>query len=116
MSNKNDPNQISIMFQNLTTKLDKMASNIDNIAVSLVNLTNTINESMMQVSDHLEDLIAVFEKTFQIKELAKSNTIIENISEKLDKKFSIDDFQNTLGELNELITTLKELKEKGGED
>ncbi|MHA1694367.1 MAG: hypothetical protein ACTSXT_16630 [Candidatus Helarchaeota archaeon] len=116
MSDQSEVNQISALFENLSEKLDKMSKNIDNISASLINLTDTINESMLQVSDHLEDLINVFEKTFQFRDLANSNKIIENISKKIEDKFDVTDFQNTLNELNEIIQELKELKENSGDE
>ena len=115
MSEQNEINQISAMFDNLNGKLDKMSKNIENIAISLVNLTQQINDSMINVSDNLGGLINVFEKTFKFSDLSNSNKIIASIAEKMNDKFDVNSFQNTIGEVHTLIKTLKQLQDGDGE-
>ncbi|MBD3228042.1 MAG: hypothetical protein GF329_07620 [Candidatus Lokiarchaeota archaeon] len=116
MSNQGDIEQISGLFDNLRGKLDKMSNNIEIISGSLVNLTDEINEAMTHVSDNLETIIEVFEKTFQFSQLSSSNITIERIADKIKDKFDIDEFQENLEELNQLISTLRELKEEEPDD
>ncbi|MHA1232191.1 MAG: hypothetical protein ACTSRP_25070 [Candidatus Helarchaeota archaeon] len=106
-----DVDKISQMFNNLTSRIDKMSQNIENISQSLVELSKIINESMMHVSEHLEDLIQAFDQIFKFKDLISSSNLIQNFSEKLAEKFNEDEFHATINEINELIMTLKELKE-----
>lgn len=108
--------QISEMFDTLKGKIDRMSNNIENIAGSMVTLTDQINEAMNHVSGNLENLIDVFEKTFQFKELTTSNKTIEKIADKMKDKFDLEEFNKNLGELNNLIMTLKKLKEEPNED
>lgn len=116
MSKQNDVEQISGMFDTLRGKLDNMSNNIKTISSSLVELTEEITMAMTQVSNNLETIIEVFEKTFQFSQLSSSNITIERIADKIKDKFNIDDFQENILELNQLIGTLKDLKENAGEN
>ena len=113
---KNEVDQISALFSDLTSKLDKMSNKIEGISISLVNLTDTINESMIQVSGNLEALLKVFETTFKFDKLQKTSKVIESISRRIEEQLDVDDFQNKLTEVLKLINTLKQLQESEEED